>query len=231
MYKRIFLFLQPIKNLAFPCLLPLFCFPIITQEYALDLFTVFAIAVALAMDAFAVALTTGVRLRNVSSLQTLRMAGMFGGCQFAMPLIGWALGTGAQKYIEAYDHWLAFGLLAFVGLRMLREAWENRGKTDEDQCVQSDPTRGKELWLLGIATSVDALAVGLSLALLKVGVWFPAVIIGLVCFAITASGLHLGKFICRIPGLGGLGNKANALGGLVLLAIGLKILHEHSVFS
>ena len=196
----------------------------------MDLLTVFAIAVALAMDAFAVSLTAGIRLRSITVGHTLRMGGTFGGFQFLMPVIGWMCGVKAQKYIESYDHWIAFALLAFVGGRMLKEAWENRGK-EEQECPANDPTRGGSLLLLGIATSLDALAVGLSLALLKVDVWMPAVIIGVVCFCITAFGLHLGKFICRIPGLGGLGNKANALGGLVLLAIGLKILHEHGVFG
>ena len=194
----------------------------------MDFLTVFAIAVALAMDAFAVSLTSGIRLRNVTSNHTLRMARTFGAFQFLMPVIGWGLGVGAQKYIEDYDHWLAFALLLFVGGRMLKEAWDNRGKSAEE-CEYTDPTRSGPLLMLGIATSLDALAVGLSLAFLNVSVWFPAVIIGLVCFCITAFGLHLGKFICRIPRLSGLGNKANVLGGLVLIAIGLKILQEHGV--
>ena len=197
----------------------------------MNLSTIFIIAVALAMDAFAVSLATGVRLRHVSVSQTLRMGGMFGGCQFAMPVIGWICGVGAQQYIEAYDHWLAFALLAFVGGRMLRESWENRGKSEEEQGEQNDSTRGSSLWLLGIATSIDALAVGLSLALLQVDVWLPAVIIGIVCFVITACGLHLGTLACRLPRLGNMGNKANALGGFVLIAIGLNILHEHGVFA
>lgn len=196
----------------------------------MTLLTMFAIAVALAMDAFAVSLTAGVRLRCVTSRHTFRLAGTFGGFQFLMPVAGWLLGIGAQQYIEDYDHWLAFALLAFVGGRMLKEAWDNRGKKDEE-CEYSDPTCGSSLWLLGVATSLDALAVGLSMALLKVDVWLPAVIIGLVCFCITACGLHLGTFICRIPGLTGLGNKANALGGLVLIAIGCKILQEHGVLG
>ena len=200
------------------------------REFSLSFLTIFAIAVALAMDALAVSLTTGIRLRSVDAGHTLRMAGTFGGFQFAMPVIGWLLGVGAQKYIESYDHWLAFALLAFVGGRMLKEAWENRGKAAEE-CEFADPTRGSSLWLLGIATSLDALAVGLSLALLKINVWFPAAIIGVVCFCITAAGLHLGKCICRVPALSGLGNKANALGGLVLIAIGLKILQEHGVLG
>jgi putative Mn2+ efflux pump MntP len=182
------------------------------------------------MDAFAVSLTVGIRLHHVHAGHTLRMAGTFGGFQFLMPVIGWALGTGARQYIENYDHWLAFALLVFVGGNMLREAWANRGKRAEE-CAYSDPTHGKSLLLLGIATSLDAMAVGLSLALLKIDVWFPAVVIGIVCFCLTACGLHLGKLICRVPVLSGMGNKANAMGGLVLVAIGLKILHEHGALG
>lgn len=185
------------------------------------------------MDAFAVSLTTGIRLRCAGLGQTMRMAGTFGGFQFIMPVAGWLLGVKAQHYIEAYDHWLAFALLAFVGGRMLKESWDNRGKPEEDlcSCPSQDPTKGSSLWLLGIATSLDAMAVGLSFALLDVDVWFPAVIIGTVCFCISAAGMHLGRMICRLPGLGNLGDKANALGGAVLLGIGVKILHEHGVFS
>lgn len=182
------------------------------------------------MDAFAVSLTSGIRLRTVSLAQTMRMAGIFGAFQFVMPVAGWMLGVRAQQYIEAYDHWLAFALLLFVGGKMLKEAWDNRGKADE-ACRENDPTTGGSLWLLGIATSLDALAVGLSLALLNISVWTPAVIIGIVCFILSAMGMHLGRFVCTIPGLDSLGNKANALGGVVLLAIGVKILHEHGVFG
>ena len=195
----------------------------------MSLLSIFGIAIALAMDAFAVSLSTGIRLQNMNPGQTLRMAGVFGGFQFLMPIIGWLLGIGAQEYIERYDHWLAFGLLAFVGCHMLKEAWDNRGTKEDDS--SPNPTKGKSLWLLGIATSIDALAVGLSLAMLKVAVWFPAVIIGIVCFIITIIGLYMGRLIRRIPGLDCVGNKAHALGGLVLLIIGFKILYDHGVFS
>ena len=187
----------------------------------------FALAVALAMDAFAVSLAAGIRIRCVSLAQTARMAGFFGFFQFLMPVLGWMLGYRAQKYIEAYDHWLAFVLLAFVGGKMLKEAWEG-GESCQTQC---DPTLGGSLWLLAIATSLDALAVGLSLALLQIDIWTPSIVIGIVCFVLTAVGMHLGKLVCRVPGLDSLGNKANAFGGLVLLAIGVRILHEHGVFS
>lgn len=189
-----------------------------------------AIAVALAMDAFAVSLATGIRLRCVSLAQTLRMAGFFGAFQFLMPVLGWLLGYRAQKRIEAYDHWLAFALLVFVGGKMLKEAWDNRGKGNEACQTECDPTLGGSIWLLAIATSLDAMAVGLSLALLNIDVWTPSVVIGVVCFILSAIGMHLGRLVCSIPGLDSLGNKANALGGLTLLAIGVKILHEHGVF-
>ena len=196
----------------------------------MTLFTIFAIAVALAMDAFAVALTSGIRLRCVTPGQTMRMAGMFGAFQFLMPVVGWFLGAGAQKYIESYDHWLAFALLGFVGGHMIKEAWENRGKTEDECYTCPDPTVGKSLWLLGLATSVDALAVGLSMALLDLDVWFPAAIIGVVCFCMTAFGMHLGRLVCRIRGIDSLGNRANILGGVVLIIIGISILREHGVF-
>lgn len=194
--------------------------------------TILAIAVALAMDAFAVSLATGMQLRAVSLPQTLRMAGVFGGFQFLMPVLGWLLGVKAQSAVQAYGHWLAFGLLAFVGLRMLKQGWEKKEEREEElTCAcPPDPTRGGSLWLLGLATSLDALAVGLSLALLDANVWLPAVIIGLVCFTLSAVGLHLGRLICSLPGLGRLGDRANALGGAILLLIGLKILHENGVF-
>ena len=185
------------------------------------------------MDAFAVALTAGVRLQSVGVSRTLRMAGTFGIFQFLMPVAGWLLGVKAQRYIESYDHWLAFALLSFVGGKMLWEAWKNRGKTEEE-CTYTDPTTGRTLLMLGIATSLDAMAVGLSMALLDIDVWIPAAIIGVVCFAITTIGLHMGRLICTIKGfssLGNLGNKANVLGGLVLVAIGLGILKEHGVFG
>lgn len=196
----------------------------------MTLVEIFAIALALAMDAFAVSLTSGIRMRYVSMAQTIRMAGIFGVFQFLMPLLGWMLGFRAQKYIEAYDHWLAFALLVFVGGKMLKEAWENRGKGAEACQTACDPTVGTSVLLLGVATSLDALAVGLSLALLDIAIWTPAIIIGIVCFILSAIGMHLGKVVCRIPGLDSLGNKANIFGGLVLIAIGIKILHEHGVF-
>jgi manganese efflux pump family protein len=181
-----------------------------------------ALAVALAMDAFAVAVATGVSLRTVSGRQTFRLAYHFGLFQALMPILGWAAGRTFVGAIEAFDHWAAFGLLAFVGGHMLWEALRGEG-----QHAGSDPTRGLSLIILSLATSLDALAVGLSLSLLGISIWWPALVIGLVCTAITAAGLHLGRLAATAARLG---RWAEALGGLVLLAIGLRILFQHGAF-
>ncbi|MDL2283566.1 manganese efflux pump MntP family protein [Oxalobacter sp. OttesenSCG-928-P03] len=194
----------------------------------MNLLAIFAIAVALAIDSFVVALTSGIRLKRVTPAQTLRIGGVFGGFQFLMPVIGWGLGIGAHSYIEKYDHWIAFVLLAFVGGRMIREALSHKGSGSS---AFYDPTQTGTLLLLGVATSLDALAVGLSFALLSMPIWLPALIIGIVCFIISAAGLHMGRLIIRLPGLGSVGGKANILGGMVLIVIGLNILQQHGVFG
>lgn len=188
----------------------------------MGIISILAIAVALAMDAFAVAIATGLKQR-CSLVQTVRMAGAFGIFQFIMPVIGWALGLTVRSYIEAFDHWVAFALLALVGGKMLYEAW----KGGDDEC--SDPTKGATLLLLAVATSIDALAVGISIALLNVDIWYPAAVIGLICFSITAVGMHMGRMVVREGST--LAAKANVLGGLVLIGIGVKVLLEHGVFG
>jgi putative Mn2+ efflux pump MntP len=183
---------------------------------------IIALAVALAMDAFAVSIVAGVNLREVSGRQTLRLSGHFGLFQALMPIIGWAAGLTVQNLIEAYDHWIAFALLALIGSRMIVGALRR-----EDGLVENaDPTRGWSLVMLSLATSIDALAVGLSLAMLGVAVWLPALVIGLVASAFTAGGLHLGGYVGRRLRLA---LYAELLGGAVLLFIGGSILHEHGV--
>ena len=183
------------------------------------------IAVALAMDAFAVALTTGICLRRASAAQTLRMAGAFGLFQAFMPVAGWALGLTVRDFIETYDHWAAFGLLVLVGGKMI---WEGLHVDRDDECEIVDATRGLRLLMLSVATSIDALAVGLSLSLLGVGVWTPALVIGLVCLLFTACGLHLGRLFTRS---GRLSQAAELLGGATLVVIGLNILRGAGVFD
>jgi len=185
-----------------------------------DFLTVLGIAVALAMDALAVALATGVSLKHVSFRQTFRLAWHFGLFQAMMPVIGWAGGLTVRSYIERYDHWIAFGLLALVGGNMLREAFER----DEQRRQRRDPTRGLTMVMLATATSIDALAVGLSLSMLNVSIWMPAAVIGVVALVFTAAGMHIGRMISSVPRFS---NYAEACGGLVLFIIGFKILHDH----
>jgi putative Mn2+ efflux pump MntP len=181
-------------------------------------------AVALAMDAFAVAVATGVQLRNVSARQTFRLAWHFGLFQALMPVIGWGLGLTIRVWIERYDHWVAFILLSIIGVRMIRESLEE----EEEHGPRADPTRGWSLVMLSVATSIDALAVGLSMSFLKVSIWFPSVVIGLVCASFTLVGLHLGG---RVGSLLRISRYAGMGGGLTLVAIGLHILYEHGVLA
>jgi putative Mn2+ efflux pump MntP len=185
---------------------------------------VFCIAFALAMDAFAVSIATGIALKTVTRRQTMRLAWHFGLFQFAMPVIGWGAGSTVRSLIESYDHWIAFILLLFVGGNMLREAF----KTQEVEPRDNDPTKGMSLVLLSVATSIDALAVGLSFSLLNISIWFPALIIGLVAALCTGAGIHIGK---RIGASSHIGKCADMAGGLVLIAIGFKILYDHGTLS
>jgi len=186
----------------------------------MDLLNIIALAIALAMDAFAVAIATGVRLKRVSLRQFFRLAWHFGLFQAMMPVMGWAAGLTVRARIERYDHWIAFGLLAFVGINMIREAF----KMEEDARQKHDPTRGLTLVMLSVATSIDALAVGLTISMLKVSIWFPALVIGLVAGVFTVVGLQLGKSVGSAERLSPV---AEVLGGVVLLGIGVKILLEH----
>ena len=184
---------------------------------------IIAVAIALAMDAFAVSVAAGVTLRRVSGRQTFRLAWHFGLFQALMPIIGWAAGLTIQTYIEAFDHWIAFALLAIIGGRMVLAGIRD----EEEQLGKGGPTRGWTMVMLSIATSIDALAVGLSLAMLRVSVWIPALVIGLVAGAFTAGGLHLGGFVGRRLKVA---RFAALAGGIVLLGIGANILREHDVW-
>ena len=181
---------------------------------------IFAIAVALAMDAFAVAIASGVRLKRVSFRQFFRLAWHFGLFQALMPIIGWSAGLTVRDTIDRFGHWVAFGLLVFVGFNMIREAF----KLEEDARRHKDPTRGLTLVMLSVATSIDALAVGLTISMLDVSIWTPALIIGVVAGIFTVLGLYLGKSVGSAERLSPI---AEVLGGGVLLVIAAKILIEH----
>jgi putative Mn2+ efflux pump MntP len=180
--------------------------------------TLFGIALALAMDAFAVALGTGVTLKRLTGRHIFRLSFHFGLFQALMPVIGWLAGQTLVQWISAWDHWIAFALLSLVGSRMIRESFQDR------EPAANDPTRGLTLVILSIATSIDALAVGFSLSLLGVSIWLPAVVIGLVAGVLTIIGMLLGDRIGTRWG-----SRVEILGGLVLIVIGLKILWEHTL--
>ncbi len=185
----------------------------------MDWISLLALAVALAMDAFAVALAAGALLRPVTFRHCFRLGFHFGLFQGLMPVIGWLAGMGLLARVAAWDHWVAFSLLAAVGLHMIHEALTDQGAEGADR---GDPTRGWTLVMLSVATSIDALAAGMSLALLDIVVWVPALVIGVVAAAFTWCGVLLGGRIGAVWGRG-----AGVAGGLVLLVIGLKILLTH----
>ena len=180
--------------------------------------SIFALACALAMDAFAVAIVSGIVLVPLTKRHVFRLAFHFGLFQALMPLIGWSAGKAVHRYISEFDHWVAFGLLTLIGGKMLWEAIEK----DKANPVTNDPTSGWTLVILSLATSIDALSVGLSMAMVGSPILIPAIVIGLAAAAFTCIGMILGF---RIGALWG--KRVEAIGGLILLAIGVKILIEH----
>ena len=175
------------------------------------------ISVGLAMDALAVSIVAGMTLASVTPRHTFRLAFHFGLFQFMMPVIGWLAGREMAGSIAAYDHWLAFGLLSFVGGKMLFDAY---GEPEID--AKSDPTRGLMLVTLSVATSIDALAVGLSMGLIQVSVWVPSVVIGLVAATLSAIGIRFGNRLGPRWG-----HRAEVVGGCILILIGTRILFSH----
>lgn len=185
----------------------------------MDQFLIVATAFALAMDAFAVAVGLSFNQDRFTLKQSLRLAFSFGLFQFLMPILGWLSGQSILGYIHAFDHWVAFGMLLFIGCRMI---WESAKDHRRPKNLNTDPTSGLSLLLLSIATSIDALAVGLSYSVLEMAIFWPAVIIGIVAFMMTLMGTKIGPLFGII-----LGKRAGFIGGFVLIGIGLKILFEH----
>ena len=185
----------------------------------MSLITIIILAVGLGVDAFSVAIGIGAVNDKKSWSPVLRLAAAFGFFQFVMPIAGWLAGLTIVESIEAFDHWIAFALLALVGGKMIGEGLEQ-----ESNEKKADQTRGWPLLMLSIATSIDALAVGFSFSVLKNPILLPAVIIGIVCFLMTVTGMIFGKVLARI-----FGRKVEIFGGLVLIAIGIKILVDHWV--
>jgi len=183
---------------------------------------VLGIAFGLALDVFAVTLGLGCSRRGLTRSQSFRLAFHFGLFQFVMPIIGWAGGTSVERHIRSFDHWVAFGLLVIVGGKMIVESLHSES---EDACPNGDPTLGHRLFLLSLATSIDALAVGLSLSLLEVPILYPAAVIGVVAFGMTVLGARLGPVLGRVAG-----RRAELAGGAILILIGIKIVADHLAF-
>ena len=183
----------------------------------MDAITLIGLALALAMDAFAVALGTGAVLSRLTGRHLFRLGFHFGLFQALMPVIGWLAGQTIIQWVSAWDHWIAFSLLAIIGGRMIYEALSDEEKTED-----RDPTRGLSLVMLSIATSIDALAVGFSLSVIGISIWMPSLVIGLVAGVLTIIGMLLGGRIGDRWGA-----RVEVFGGLVLIAIGIKILIEH----
>ena len=180
-------------------------------------FEIFMIGVGLSMDAFAASVCKGLNMRRMNIKNMLVIGLFFGGFQALMPLIGWLLGTQFEKYITEFDHWIAFGLLLFIGGKMIWEAVRG-GEEDEDDGKFDI----KELFLMAIATSIDALAVGITFAFLNTDIRSSITIIGCTTFVISAFGVFVGhKFGAKYK------TKAEIAGGIILILIGVKILLEH----
>ena len=177
----------------------------------------FLLAVGVSMDAFAVSICKGLAMKKATIRGMATVGGWFGGFQALMPLIGFFLGTLFAAAIEAVDHWVAFGLLAIIGANMLKEAF------DRDCEEHSADMSVKTMFVMAVATSIDALAVGISLAMAgNVNIWLAAVLIGITTCVLSALGVKIGNiFGSRFE------KKAEAAGGIILILLGVKILLEH----
>ena len=185
----------------------------------MGIFELLLVGVGLSMDAFAVAVCKGLNMRKVNKVHCFVIALFFGGFQALMPLIGWVLGIQFEQYITSFDHWIAFVLLAFLGGKMVLEAL----KEDEEEINKTESTLNiKELFILAIATSIDALAVGITFAFLNVNIIPAITLIGCTTFVLSAIGVFIGNiFGSRYK------SKAELAGGVILILIGAKILLDH----
>ena len=181
----------------------------------MGIISILLIAVGLAMDSLAVSISGGIVMRPFCMRQSLRLALTMGIFQGGMTLLGWLMGVSFSSYITAFDHWIAFILLGFLGGKMIYESFG-----EEETTISSFST--KTLLTLGVATSIDALAVGVSMAVLKTSIYFPAFIIGFVTFALSLIGVISGYRFGKIKGI-----NVELFGGIILIAIGVKILIEH----
>lgn len=182
----------------------------------MEFISILLIALGLAADCFAVSLSASIANRNHSSLQIAKVSFSFGFFQALMLALGWLAGKTIVEFISSFDHWVAFGLLVFVGGKML---WESFHEKDEKPV---DISRGLLLLTLSIATSLDSLAVGLAFAFDDINLWLAAPTVGITSLVISAIGFIIGTKVGQV-----FGKRAEVLGGLILIGIGIRILVEH----
>jgi putative Mn2+ efflux pump MntP len=182
----------------------------------MDFISLLLLAIALAMDAFSVSVTDGLVVKDFKITDAVKVGLFFGGFQFIMPCIGNFLASFAASYIESFDHWIAFVLLVFLGVRMIWEAIHG------EEEIPQNPLKISTLFLMAIATSIDALAAGVSLAAVSAPIIFSSAVIGIVSFVLSFCGMYAGRKFGDI-----LGSKAEVIGGVILILIGTKTLLEH----
>lgn len=183
----------------------------------MPLMTVIFIAIGLAMDAFAVSITSGLTIKHLKLRHAFVIATFFGGFQGVMPLLGWLGGATLRDYIGGVDHWIAFGLLVFIGGKMIYESTKMDNAAEE-----ADPMNTYILFVLAIATSIDAFGVGLGFSLLNMTIFTPALIIAAITFILSIVGVYIGGRFGHL-----FEKKIEIAGGLIIISIGVKILAEH----
>lgn len=186
---------------------------------SLDFVTTLFIAMGLAMDAFAVSVASGFAIKHLKIRHAFRIALFFGGFQALMPVMGWLAGIQVRSYIAGSDHWIALGLLSFIGLRMI---WESRKLPEKKKTA--DPLCWPVLFMLSVATSIDALAVGITFAILETTILTPVLVIGAVTFLLSFAGVMIGDRFGHL-----FEKKIEIIGGIILIAIGVKIFVEHII--
>lgn len=190
----------------------------------MDIITIIVLAIGLSMDSLAIALTSGAIIKNHRPINVLKIAGMLAFVQMVLTIIGWLVGRSFVDYIDQYDHWIAFSILVFLGIRVIRD--ELRNKDEDIEVRPFNPLNIKTMFTLSVATSIDAMAVGLSISLVGIQITVPALVVGIVTFCVGILGVVFGSKASRRYKL-----SINIIGGLILIAIGITILLDHTVFA
>ena len=184
----------------------------------MSVFEIILISIGLAMDAFGVSIGKGLSMPVGENRRKVTLAFLFGLFQFLMPVMGWLIGRQFIDVISEWDHWIIFGLLGYLGIAMIREGLSDEDDEDDDKQFLG----AWEMMMLSVATSLDAMAVGLTFAFMPINVWEASIMIGVITFGISLIGVYLGKFMGQF-----VGKYADILGGVVLILIGTKILLQH----